>query len=187
MSIPHELQLKDCWDKAIYSYGTGYIFEMRAASARSKLTILQFMGVISPLLVGSVIISFGLSFKYIGYLFTLTGTISTLQLIFSVWALVSKWDDRLAYSLESSSTKYKIANHFESLAKDNGTDFDIEYRVLLKEDEVRGNSDYKQSISEKEKRKGMRSALRKYQRKCVACQKTPVSMKSSKCDVCGNF
>ncbi|MDR3625278.1 MAG: hypothetical protein P4L45_00510, partial [Ignavibacteriaceae bacterium] len=64
---------------------------------------------------------------------------------------------------------------------------EISYRLLKIENDFRIDRDNQQYITEKEKRMGMRAGLRQFKRACAACKQVPVSLKSTNCDVCGNF
>jgi mobilome CxxCx(11)CxxC protein len=46
-----------CWDNAIHSYGTGYIFQQRAALFRNRIKLLTFLGIVVPLSIGSIVMS----------------------------------------------------------------------------------------------------------------------------------
>ena len=53
--------------------------------------------------------------------------------------------------------------------------------------QFREAQDNKQSISEAEKRAGMRASLRQLQKECVNCKTIPISMIASDCPICGRF
>jgi len=180
----------ECWDNAVHSFGTGYIFEKKSFKVLIKMRILQFFGIGVPLSLGGIVIALGGNFSFMNYLLIFVGVIATLQLLGTLWSLIAKWDDLYAYSIESKMNNYRLADKFSFLAKSPPEDinqFKIQYEILKKDDEIRNNFDNKQNISEKEKRMGLRAALRQYQRECICCHKTPVSMRPSDCDVCGNF
>jgi mobilome CxxCx(11)CxxC protein len=179
-----------CWDSAIHDFGTGYIFECRARSLRTKLRLLSFLGIIVPVFIGGIVMTYGTHFPYIDFILTIGGIFGIIQLVTSIGALVSKWDDTYAYSQESTSANYDLANRYKVLAQSPPTRLD-EFRTRLEflnaENQRRSDADYKQSITEQEKRKGLRASLRNFQRECTACHKVPTSMKPTDCDVCGNF
>jgi mobilome CxxCx(11)CxxC protein len=108
-------------------------------------------------------------------------------LILSVWALAAKWDDAFAYSQEAMTDNYRLANTFEKLARVAPADIAMRFEIADAAYQARVDADNRQGLSDKDKRRGMRAALRQYQRPCVGCQKVPASMKPSECDICGNF
>ena len=179
-----------CWDRAFEAYGTGYIFEHRAGCLRVRLKVLAFLGIIVPASIGSIVLAFGTSPAWLPYLVGIAGALGVVQLGGSVWSLTARWEDAYTGALESLSSNHRLSNSYQRLAE-NPPDDVVEVRwrfgLLEKEDELLQDVDYKRGISEKEKRRGMRAALRKYQRECAGCNEIPVSMKPSKCDVCGSF
>ena len=64
---------------------------------------------------------------------------------------------------------------------------ELRNEVLKTENNLRRHIDNQQNVTEKEKRFGMRAALRQYQKQCSACKKVPTTMKPTSCGVCGNF
>jgi mobilome CxxCx(11)CxxC protein len=180
---------KKCWDNAIHSYGTGYIFQQRAAILKNRLKILTFSGIVVPLSIGSIVMSFGANPKILPICLFISGILGTLQLIGFAWSIVAKWDDSYGYSLDSTSANHRLSNAYSKLAESSGelTDFELRFNLLEQENQSRMDMDYKQGISENEKREGMRAALKQFQRPCVQCKQVPFSMNSSNCDVCGNF
>jgi mobilome CxxCx(11)CxxC protein len=179
----------NCWDESFHAFGTGYIFESRAKRYGFRLRILEFLGLGVPACVGAVVVSLGYDFKYFDIILFIASSLSIFQFIMAMWALVSGWNDHYAYSLESSYDNYRISNEFKLLAKNppSKMNFKLKYEILQKENELRAKEDYKRQISEKEKRKGMRAALRQFQRACAGCGQAPQNMKSSNCDICGKF
>lgn len=180
---------ENCWNKAFYTFATARIFEKRASRLRLPLRLLTFLGIAVPLALGGTIASFGLDFKYFELIIIITGILSITQLIGSLWALVAKWQDEYAYSLESIVVNYGLFNNYKELGENPPQleEFKIKMNLLDTENRVREESDLKRGISEKRKRMGHRAALRQFQRVCVACGKIPTSMKATDCDVCGKF
>lgn len=183
-------QRNDCWDKAIYSFGTAFIFEQRYNKARKKLRRLSFLGIAVPVLVGGIAVAFfGIdqTKPYLGWLIILAGLLGTIQLIVTIWSLIAKWEDEAIYGAESSVGNYEISKLYADLGKNNPNDFDSKYQLLNVRNDIRSAEDGKKEITEKEKRMGMKSALRKYQRACVNCHVVPVDLASTNCAVCGNY
>lgn len=180
---------KQSWDKALYGFATGYIFEKRANKQRRKLQALTFLGILAPLLLGAIVLSFGNNTKLVNSLIIPASILGIIQLVGSVWALVAKWNDEYAYSLESAADNHAISNRFKSLGENPPAPpkLKIHYDLINAIDEVRNANDYKHGITDEEKRLGQRAALIQFQRACGACRVIPQSMKPTKCDACGNF
>ncbi|MFA6001458.1 MAG: mobilome CxxCx(11)CxxC protein [Thermoleophilia bacterium] len=187
--IPNERR-GECAEEALRSFGTAYIFEKRAKKIRWKVTSLTFFGIAVPASVGAVIATYNISSENLKYIVYTAGSLAFIQLLLSIWSLSSCWNQKLAYYLESKSANYRLADRFDSLGKTTlltAHDFDTEFRVLKNEAEMRTVLDYQHDVSDREKRMGMRSALRRFQRPCPECNEVPTSMKSTNCHICGNF
>jgi mobilome CxxCx(11)CxxC protein len=179
-----------CWDSAIHNFGTAYVFECRARRLRAMLRKLTFLGIIVPVFVGGIVTTYGTQFKYIGWVLSLAGILGLIQLVASIWALIAKWDDEYAYAQESTSSNYDLSNRFKTLAQNPPStiaEFKTKLEFLNAENQRRSDLDYRQAITDAEKRKGLRAALRSFERACTACKKVPTSMEPSECDVCGKF
>ena len=178
-----------CWDKALEAYGTGYIFEKRSRRLRWQIRGLTFLGVIVPVVAGSIVLSFG-GVALSPFVLIPAGLLAIIQVVGSVVSLVNRWDDSYSYALESLNSNYRLSDSYQKLAENPSgklSELQTRFDSIGIEDQFRSNEDNKQGISEKEKRMGMHAALRKFNRKCVHCKKAPMSMKSSDCPVCGQY
>jgi mobilome CxxCx(11)CxxC protein len=181
---------QDCWTKAIHSFGTSQIFVNRMASTKNKLRLVAFLGIVVPVAVGGVVTAFGTNFKYLEVVLLVASTVGLFQLILSVWALVAKWEDRLGFAIDSMNENARLAESFKSLGQNPPSlerDLERDYAVLNAHYETRQLLDNRECLTEKEKRFGMRAALRQFQKACAGCKKVPVSLEPTICDVCGNF
>jgi len=181
---------KEAWNYAFYTFGTGWIFEQRALSLRQRLRLLKFLGIFVPVLIGGITLSFGIEFEYIGIFIFIASAFGILQLIISIWALISKWDDSFAYATESFTSNQQISDSFKDLAVNLPKDFktaEAKFELVNIERKAREAQDNKQGITEAEKRAGMRAALRQFRRKCAGCDKIPMSLDPSDCPICGKF
>lgn len=180
---------QECWDQALHTFATAHIFERRARSLRWRLRALTFLGIAVPATVGGVIIAFGTNDQSLLVILWLAGILGLVQLIGSIWALVAKWDDAYAYALESIAENHRFSNSFASLGKNPPAPDELRTRqdFLEADNGHRRDSDYKQGITEEEKRRGMRAGLLQFRRTCVACGEIPVSLRASDCGVCGQF
>lgn len=189
-----DLQQKhDQWKRAIDAYGTAYIFTKRAEKIRRPMRVLTFTGFALPILVGAVLLKFG-SDSFVSSIVTATTFgVGLIQVLFSLWSLVSGWNDSLAYSLESLTHNARLAAAFSEVAQSNDQNETIRFDLLKVEDQSRRNADQTKGITEKEIRKGMRAALRQFRRPCSGCGEIPTSMdvkvnpRSKDCGVCGNY
>jgi mobilome CxxCx(11)CxxC protein len=180
---------RKCWERAEESYGTAHIFARRANLHRALLRGLTFLGVVVPVVAGSIVLSFGKLALAPGILIP-SGILAIVQLVGSVWSLAAKWDDTYSYSLESLTANNRLFEVYQKLAENppaNLDDFKLKFDLLEAEDEFRNAQDLKQGITDKEKRRGKRAGLRQLRRPCPACGITPTSMRPTDCDVCGKF
>ena len=180
---------KLCWDKAVEAFGTGYIFEKRMGRYRFKLRFLSFLGIVAPITVGAIFLSFG-NVVSLSYVSISAGVLSVIQLVFSVWSLTARWDESYSYSMESMNSNYRLADCYGQTAKNppnDITDLEMKIELLDREDMLRRTEDNKQGIKDSEKRMGMRAGLRSYQRPCAYCHEVPQSMKVTDCPTCGQF
>lgn len=188
-SIP-DTKRRSCADQALHAYGTAYIFERRAATLRNKLRAVAFLGIAGPASVGAIIGTYNLSPEQIRIILGVAGTIAVVQLMISIWSLTSGWDRDLSDFLELKNENYELSRKYEEHG--NATQLSIEqFQATFNEldkvrEYVRKSSD-KHDVSEKEKRMGMRYALRKFQRPCAGCGIVPKDLKSTDCGVCGSF
>jgi mobilome CxxCx(11)CxxC protein len=187
--IPEE-QRRECAESALRCFGTAYIFERRAIPIRKRLRWLTFLGIAGPAALGAVVATFSLGKAALAISVGLVGIIGIGQLILSIWALVAKWDDGLAYYTESKSANYRLADEYAKLMKAQclaPQEFDMQFKQLETEGRLRTELDQRQDITDQEKRMGMRAGLRQYQRACAGCKTVPVSLRATECEICGKF
>ncbi len=181
---------KICNDSALECFGTAYIFEQRAAPLRIGIKVLTFSSLIGPLVIGALVLAVGTEGTIIIPAMIVATCLSVIQIITSLWALISKWQDNLIYYLESKAENYHFSNRFKKLANNttySDSKWREEYEVLEAIGVMRGQLDLRHDLTDEEKRMGMRASLRKFQRQCVGCKTIPTSMKSSNCDICGGY
>lgn len=186
----HDRLRQDAWNKALFSYGYGYLFSHRASKLKTRLNWITFLGIIVPILIGGIVTTYGITSPILKYLLIITAPISITQLVISVWSIVANWNTSYAYYLESYLDNYSLADKYEDLGKYPPEENDELKSKLDKIDVLRSSRDKQDSkypLTDKEKRKGMRYSLRKFKRECAGCKKIPTDMKSTKCGVCGNF
>lgn len=177
-------------EKAFHSFGTAYIFRERAVKYSSYLNILKFSGILIPVSIGAITLGYGVNADVLKWSIIFAIPLSMVQLVFTTLSIVYKWEDELNYSYESASENIRISEEFENIIKFNGLEIlelRIRYEKNLTRNEIRDFNDDKHNITTKEERKGMRYALRYYQKTCVGCNNVPQSMISTNCNICGNF
>lgn len=178
---------QDSWTTAINAFGTGYVFEQRANALRSKLRWIAYLGVAFPLAFGGLVLALGANSPWVPLLQVVAGLLGVGQLLISAWSLAASWQSSFAYAQESAADNYRLADQFKSVAKTPQTDLSTRHAVLDAEYHNRSASDTKQGLSDRDKRIGLRAALRQYERACAGCGAVPTSMTATACDVCGNF
>lgn len=177
---------KQSWDRATDAFGTAYIFERRARRLHRSLRILTFVGLLPAVVVGAFALSFGL----IAIVVTVAAAVGIIQVVVSLWALVDQWVDKHAYAVESVAVNNRLSSRFSDLARNpppNPQQLHREFESIKVDDEHRRDLDIRRNISEKERRRGMRAALRQFHRPCAECHKVPASMQATDCGVCGSF
>jgi mobilome CxxCx(11)CxxC protein len=166
------------------------IFEKRANKYRWFLRILSFLGILIPIFIGTIYLSFRTQQWLLDLSVIIAGILGSLQVLLSAWSLTTRWEDTYSYALESQGHNYRLSASFEYLGKYSvlrPSELRKEFDLLQAENRQRTEQDNKQGLTDQEKRMGMRAALRKFQRSCAGCKEVPLSMKPSKCTVCGNF
>src|ERR1043166_1210526 len=166
MSIPPEKR-RICAESALRCFGTAYIFERRARSVRRRVRLIAFLGIAAPAALGSTVALVGTKSQYAETAIWLAGIIGALQVAASIWSLVSSWDSDLAYDIESKSENYRLSEELEKLGKATtltDDEFELEMQLLETQAELRAQLDSRVDVNDKEKRMGLRAALRPFQR-----------------------
>lgn len=190
LNSENEILRKQCWDKSFHAHATSNMFIRIAKRFRMGIQIITYLGVIVPVIVGVVFISFSPS-NLIGKVVITVASISlACQLVISIWSIIAKWDDKYSYALESIAANNRISLNFKTIAENPPSDmliFQTKYELLKIEDDIRNDLDSKQLVSEKDKRYGHRAALRQFNNTCRGCNEIPYSLEPTNRDVCGNF
>lgn len=171
------------------SYGTIQIFEQRANKLRTLRSWLTFLGIVLPVTIGGVYLSFGQSEDLMKLIVLVASVIGIFQLILSTWALVAGWDscyESAIKAVQGNTTIYNKCKRFIRCPPTIDSDFLNAYQELSKEVETQELVDLTQHISSKERKYAYVSALRYYNRECHACNQNPNSHnKKTKCSSCG--
>lgn len=178
-----------CWDDAVHTFGTAFVFQQRARRRRKQLQWVNYIGVAVPLIIGALVLSFG-KFGLLSVAISIAGVIGVVQVAVNLWSLVAGWIEDYSYSLGSASANDSLSVRFRELAENPPSEiqeFRTAYDKLKIEDAARRERDIEKGVTEEEKRMGMRAALRKFQRRCAGCNEVPTDMAPSSCGVCGSF
>lgn len=177
----------ECWGKEFHCFGTAQIFEKRAKKLQKLRTWITFLGIISPVLIGGTVLAFGTGAVILPYALTCAGLVGLVQLTLSVWSLVARWDEQYEYALESTKANTELYNRFKNIPQDEAQKIPELFRSAVADYQARELVDLTKSISDKEKRYANRKSLHYYRKPCSVCSITPMSLKPSKCDGCGDF
>jgi mobilome CxxCx(11)CxxC protein len=181
----------DSWNNAVYAFGTADIFERRTRLFQRKLQWLGYIGLAGPLLVGLLALGFGATSYSVKSIIPIAIVVGIAQVLISAWSLVSDWTGNLAYARESATANAELAARYQQLARSapeyRHTDLRHKFDLLFVEDSARRQRDLGRSITDCERRRGLRAGMRQFERECSACRQVPVSMTPTQCEVCGNF
>lgn len=180
----------DSWNNSIQAFGKSYIFSKRAQFYSNWTKFLTIMGIAVPLTIGATASGYGFDSEILKNTIAISIPLSIIQLIISAFALVNNWNDNLSYSLEAVNDYNSLSDGFKKLGKnppENYNEFLKSFEILETKMTSRSENDAKYNLKERELRKGMRYALREFQRKCVGCGNIPISIASTDCEVCGNY
>ena len=169
---------------------THAIFERREAILGRRIKLVGYMGVVVPGIVGLVAMAVGSDSKLPSYLFVVASVLLGIQFVVALLGTFMRWDElfgQAARSEEANMALYREADwSFRQFATlPNPVD---EVRRLRDRESELMRTDYRQQITEQEKRFGERSAHYQRQTKCSICGQIPKSLAASgDCDTCGNF
>lgn len=181
---------QECWNGALHTFGKSYIFVNRLKKYGQWINLLKASGIVVPAAIGGTALAYGYNSEYLALSISIAIPLTIAQLIISVFAVVFKWDDEFAYSIEASQHYSVLADNFKMLGQfppNSFAELEKEYNVENTKLKSRIEQDSKHNLKEWELRKGMRYALREFKRECYGCGKVPKSLQSTDCDICGRF
>lgn len=177
-------------DKAFHAFGYSYIYNRRIGWYLKNINALKFLGIIIPLIVGALALSYEFKSQILGVAIKIAIPITIIQLILSTLSIVYKWDDELAYSFEANQDYAHLYEGYSKLYKFSSLNFnelEKQFEVLNTKFNSRETQDMKHKVREKELRIGMRYSLREHKKECAGCKMVPTTMKATDCGVCGKF
>lgn len=180
----------ECGKKSFHSFAYAFIYARRSERYRHWVRLLKIFGVGVPAVVGATACGYGLKSHALEALIFMAIPLGIIQFTFSMAALVYEWDNKLDYAFDAQRAHSSLSERFKKLQAFPPSDFDKLnqlFETLMIELNSRQDQDTKQGIRGWEERKGMKSALREFQWKCVGCKTVALAVKTSDCPVCGNF
>ncbi|KMV28367.1 hypothetical protein AB733_24115 [Photobacterium swingsii] len=171
------------------SYGTIQVFERRSNRLKILRAWLTFLGIVLPVTIGGMYLSFGQGDELMGLIVSIAGIVGVIQLILSTWALVSGWDSKYEASIKAvqgNTSIYNRCKRFVSTPPEDDSEFLRLYNQILNDAESQELADLTQHITNAEKNYAYVSALSYYDRACHACNQSPnESIKQRYCSSCG--
>ncbi|MEZ9491889.1 mobilome CxxCx(11)CxxC protein [Vibrio splendidus] len=176
-------------DYEFWCFGTTRVFEARASSLKRSRTLITFLGLVTPVVVGGVVLSFGYDSKALPAMLVIAGLVGICQLVLSTWSIVARWDEVYEYAVESLRDNTELYNKFKQIKESNLSSerLNDDFQSLRIQYENREFRDLGQAISDKEKRFANHQALLYFSQECHVCKKIPTSNKPTKCNSCGNY
>lgn len=151
---------------------------------------MAFLGLVAPLLVGVAATTYGFTSLVTVIFVALAALANVILAPLSLWSLVSKWDDKLTYSIASAADNRKFWDQLRLIYEDTSIDdatANANANKIREQAAERNRMDDEQAVSDREKRMGHRAALRQMRMPCIECKTIPTTMQSSDCPICGNF
>ncbi len=180
----------EAWNRAVLCFGTARIFEEREKCIILFNKFTKITELIVPLITGSAAITFGINFSLMPkYVLIATGGIAIMQLIFSLWALIFSFEDKLKHYSDSVSNNTSYSEKFEEIGRrydEDINEYEKTFEKMILLDNRQREIDGRMGITNKEKRFGMSEALSRFNRYCSMCGKKPDIDNSKKCKNCGN-
>jgi mobilome CxxCx(11)CxxC protein len=188
-----ESERKECNNSALFSHGTGYIFELRSKPLKIATKILSFSSLAGPLIIGALVIALGTEGELVVWALVLASIASFIQIIVTLWSVVAGWQKNISSYEEAMVENYYLSTEFKTLANSTNlsdTKWRTQLSILNSRGELRRKEDLKLGISEEERRMAMRYSLRFFSRPCAACKQVPTSIlphTNDNCTVCADF
>jgi mobilome CxxCx(11)CxxC protein len=185
-------ELKEsCNEHMFWCYGTSAIFQRRERSLKTRREWITYLGIIGPIVIGSAVGAFGRDWKIGGFevvpiIVTVASAVGIVQIVLSTWALVARWDEAYGAAQESVKANNDLYHQFRSLRDMPSQDYMAALELLRQENTRQEAQDYRQSITETEKRYAYHQSMRYLRKPCEECQLVP-SGKSSRCNACGRW
>lgn len=181
---------EEAWENSFQTYALSYIMTEKAKTLGQRRKWVTFFSFLSPVVVGSVALGYGVNDETLEYTLMIFIPLAIFQVVLGLLSLVSKWDEDFSYYVESSIANTILSDEYKNCAKipqKNLEDLEKRIIVLNAKYSERGVQDKKVQLTNKDRNRGMRYALIKYQWPCAGCKEKAVSMIKTKCKICGNI
>lgn len=190
MTEEEDLLRREALEKAIHSFGKAYIFTKRTEFYKKWIRFVTILGIAVPVTIGATATGYGIDSEVLKQTIAISIPLTGFQLLVSIFSVVNNWSDNLSYSLEATNDYGSLSENFKKLGRNHLSkidDFKHKLEILEIKYNSRSDQDTKYGLKERELRKGMNFSLREFQIACLGCGKTPLSSKSTNCEVCGNY
>ncbi|MYN46766.1 hypothetical protein GTP23_17120 [Pseudoduganella sp. FT93W] len=182
---------KACDDHLFWCYGTSAIFQRREQKLKKRREWITYLGIIGPLVIGSVVGAFGKDWKVGGIevlpiLVLVASLVGIAQIVLSCWALVARWDEAYASAQDSVRANTTLYNRFKSVRDFTTSNYQDALKEPREENARQEVLDRAQSITPAEERYAYNASMKYLGLPCRTCQIVPTG-KSSKCTSCGNW
>lgn len=182
--------LRECFNHSYDCTANRYLFEKRAERFIWRIKLLKTVGFIVPAAVGFTALGYELNIVFLQYLKLIAIPITFIQFIIAIWAVFYDWDSELSYAYQAIQSYIQLFSQFHDLAKfppNNFKEIKKKYDLINKDYIFRDQQDSQHNVKQWESRMGMRYSLWLHKCECWGCKKTPLSIKSNDCDICGKF
>lgn len=179
---------QDCWDKTLDAIGFGYIYQMKIQRLNLWLRASKILGIVIPVFLGGVLTSAYNTPEYLKMAIWITSPFALGQLVLSTILTINGADENLMKYSTKAAEYSVLETEFRQMARypdKNEFEYLKRFEILIEREKGIGKGNLE--VNDKEKRIGMRFGLRELSRACVGCEKVPLSMKATDCDICGNF
>jgi len=194
-----ENDIKEAMRNAVECFAMASVLEKKTIRIDRINKTIDFMGILLPAGAGIATFSSGEIVEKLGQINIISPPIITaaiaaafiftlIQTLISAYSRAFKLSDNLPTYTNSKIANYKNAEKYYNIWSKYDED-ETEYARKLEEvnalNKIQQEQDYKINLTEKEKRYGLRHALRQYNIICIKCRKVPEIKNPSNCDVCG--
>lgn len=179
---------------AVNSWGTAIVLDERVSSYSKYIRISGYFGFIIPVIVGAFALALGDKAEILPDLIKISAIILAFQAITAGTIVFFGLETKLRLAQESSSINKIFATEARDLAINVSIPENI-YSTLYSE--LKGkiksqeNNDEKLGFSDKDKRKGARAGMKRFEQSCKKFSKIPESNSAkedkSNCNNCGKF
>ena len=177
------------WNHALNAHGTFEVFARRQRRLRRRTQLRDFLGLLVPILVAFAATATWLD-RYRDWALAALGVAGLAQFIVTVWSIIKRWDEELAYASRAVRDSYELKTAWIQIAENEVTNPELSYQITFEQQRIIDSHDIGKEFTLSEKRYGMRLALFERQRKCAVCEHVPKSPRMprfvwNRCDACG--